>query len=707
MTMKHRFQKFIASLLVVSPLIFSCTEHLDVSARYVFTEMTIASYLSSHENYSEYASLLSKVPVSGFTQTSLQQLLSARGHYTVFAPTNQAIQEYLDTLVADSVIDYPSWEAFTDSFKLDSIRRVVVLNSIIDSGDDGEAYPTWDFPTLSGREIVRTNMNNRKLTVYYTNNPDDILINGIYPVNHANRDIQLLNGVVHQMEKVVAPHTITAADYLWEIMEKKREGYLVMARAIEACGLMDTLRVWRDETYETLYQKGVITDLENINGLGFADGGSAYAPPHRLIGFTIFAEPDRFWRTQGFDPTDANLLPKLQKWIQEQHLVSADEGYTVDDNYCDEDNLLNLWVTYHILPMRIPSDKLVIHHNESRYSLSKPTALGMACEEFYTSMGRRRLLKIYESKESGGVFLNRFPVLDCERRGNGAEVRCDADKTGCFVGRDAEDAILSDIINCCIYPIDKPLGYSDQVRDNLHKQRLRIDAMGLLPEALTNDIRKKASTSERDQQVYIPKQNIYKYFNDMWMNNDCNMVYFNAYRYWWPGKNGDEMKAVGRYEVTYRLPPVPRSGVYELRYAIIATDRRGVAQVYFGSDFDKLPVAGIPMDWTIPPSNPITAWESDTNDDDYNAEIDKRMRNNGYMNGDKSNCVSGDPSNSLREYAGAMRRILLRQYMSPEKTYYIRMKSVIDSDAKEFYMDYIELCPKEVYDNPEKPEDIW
>ena len=707
MTMKHRFQKFIAFLLVVSPLIFSCTEHLDVSARYVFTEMTIASYLSSHENYSEYASLLSKVPVSGFTQTSLQQLLSARGHYTVFAPTNQAIQEYLDTLVADSVIDYPSWEAFTDSFKLDSIRRVIVLNSIIDSGDDGEAYPTWDFPTLSGREIVRTNMNNRKLTVYYTNNPDDILINGIYPVNHANRDIQLLNGVIHQMEKVVAPHTITAADYLWEIMEKKREGYLVMARAIEACGLMDTLRVWRDETYETLYQKGVITDLENINGLGFADGGSAYAPPHRLIGFTIFAEPDRFWRTQGFDPTDANLLPKLQKWIQEQHLVSADEGYTVDDNYCDEDNLLNLWVTYHILPMRIPSDKLVIHHNESRYSLSKPTALGMACEEFYTSMGRRRLLKIYESKESGGVFLNRFPVLDCERRGNGAEVRCDADKTGCFVGRDAEDAILSDIINCCIYPIDKPLGYSDQVRDNLHKQRLRIDAMGLLPEALTNDIRKKASTSERDQQVYIPKQNIYKYFNDMWMNNDCNMVYFNAYRYWWPGKNGDEMKAVGRYEVTYRLPPVPRSGVYELRYAIIATDRRGVAQVYFGSDFDKLPVAGIPMDWTIPPSNPITAWESDTNDDDYNAEIDKRMRNNGYMNGDKSNCVSGDPSNSLREYAGAMRRILLRQYMSPEKTYYIRMKSVIDSDAKEFYMDYIELCPKEVYDNPEKPEDIW
>ena len=448
--MKHGALKFFAFLLVISSgLFFSCTENVDISNRYVYSDKTIIDYLSSHENYSEYTRLLSKVPVSRFSRTTLQQLLSARGHYTVFAPTNQAIREYLDTLVTDSVISYPSWEAFTDSFKLDSIRRVIVLNSIIDHGDDEEAYQTWDLPTLTGREIVRVNMNNRKLTVYYTKNPDDILINGLYPVNHVNRDIQLLNGIIHQMESVVAPHTITAADYLWKIIEKKREGYLVMARAIEACGLMDTLRAWRDETYETLYQTEVIHDLENINGLGFADGGNAYAPPHRLIGFTIFAEPDRFWRAQGFDPSDADLLPKLQRWIQEQQLVSPDEGYAVDDNYRDENNLLNLWVTYHMLPMRIPSDKLVIHHNESRYSYVKPTVLGMASEEFYTSMGRRRLIKIYESKESGGVFLNHFPVLDFERRGNGAEVSCDEDKVGCRVGRDAGDAILSDIINCC------------------------------------------------------------------------------------------------------------------------------------------------------------------------------------------------------------------------------------------------------------------
>lgn len=51
------------------------------------------------------------------------------------------------------------------------------------------------------------------------------------------------------MEKVIAPSEATAADYLSAIIDRQEEGYLVMARAIEACGLFDTLRVCRDEVY--------------------------------------------------------------------------------------------------------------------------------------------------------------------------------------------------------------------------------------------------------------------------------------------------------------------------------------------------------------------------------------------------------------------------------------------------------------------------
>ena len=45
--------------------------------------------------------------------------------------------------------------------------------------------------------------------------------------------------------------------------------------------------------------------------------------------------------------------------------------------------------------------------------------------------------------------------------------------------------------------------------------------------------------------------------------------------------------------------------------------------------------------------------------------------------------------------------------MDPNKTYYIKLKSVLESNRKEFYMDFLEYCAKEVYDNPEVPEDIW
>ena len=32
---------------------------------------------------------------------------------------------------------------------------------------------------------------------------------------------------------------------------------------------------------------------------------------------------------------------------------------------------------------------------------------------------------------------------------------------------------------------------------------------------------------------------------------------------------------------------------------------------------------------------------------------------------------------------------------------------LLDTETAEFYMDHIEYCPKEIYDNPVTPEDIW
>ena len=41
------------------------------------------------------------------------------------------------------------------------------------------------------------------------------------------------------------------------------------------------------------------------------------------------------------------------------------------------------------------------------------------------------------------------------------------------------------------------------------------------------------------------------------------------------------------------------------------------------------------------------------------------------------------------------------------ETYYIKFMNVLENEGAQFYMDYIEYCPKSVYDNPTEPEDIW
>ena len=694
-------------------LLSSCTESIDTSSRYVFKEHTVVSYLESHADYSQYVSVLKKVPVSRRSNTSMYQLLSARGNYTIFAPTNEAIDAYLQKLVDDNLIASPSWDAFTDSVKLDSIRKVIAHNSVIDGGDLSEqVFYSAKFPEVNNGEIFIPNMLDHKVNVSTFKNNDTIFVCGDCPLDPRNYDIPVINGVIHQTHKVIAPDDVSAGRYLRLLIENGQEGFLVMAKCLEACGLFDTLSVIRDETYETLYQMGKIPDLKAYMSHGFTDASgnsssNALSPEHRKYGFTIFAEHDSYWRSQGIDPHAPNVPELIQQWIMNNRMYLSDDVYTTDANYRSPNNVLNQWANYHILPMRIEANKLVYHWNETGYSRSTK-ALSIPVMEWYATMGKHRLIKIFESKESHGVYLNRFPNINKERTGDGHENSCDRDKVGCLIQKESEDAVVNDMVNAIIYPIDAPLAFNNATRDNLGKERLRIDCFALFPESMTNGIRRADSSDDKFNHVYIPTDKYYRYFNNMSiMSDDTHFIHFNGYNVSWENYDGDEDKWLGRYDVMFALPPVPKRGTYELRYKVLATAARGVVQMYVGSDPSNLPVAGIPVDLTksIQDLWGQSAVIADTEDQDYNAEIDKKMRNNGFMKASQS--VTSNSNKWERGSIRCSRRIIWRGTMDPNLTYYVRFKSVLDSDKKELYMDYIELCPKEVYDNPDEPEDLW
>lgn len=694
--------------LALCGVLVACKEDVDDSARYVFKYDTILSYLQKHEQYKTYVDLLGKVPAGPISSSSLVQLLAARGNYTVFAPTNEAIQNYLDSLCEKGIIDAPNWGGFRDSSSLDSIRKVIAYNSIINSGDDLDPYRTNEFPTMNSGEFPLSNLYDRKLVVNYSVNPDSIWINGAV-MDVRNRDILTINGIIHCMNDVVAPSNNTLGYLLNSIIVRRQRGYYVSSLLARAVGLLDTLSVYRDDAYELLYQTRVLPEfIAHTSGIGYTKG---YLPEHRYYGYTFFAETDDFWEAElgknAFDITPEDVMA---------YLVAKNvypEG-KVDNNYKKTDNLLNLFVTYHFLPMRLAADRFVLHWNEKGYSATRKEP-SVVQYDYYTTMGKRRLMKFLESAESNGVYINRFPMIDNSRHGTYHETGCDLDKVGLLVNT-PESSGEFNVRNGIIYPLDELLVYTQAVRNNLHRERIRWDICAQFPEFMNNDLR--LQYYKRSNRTGIAPSTLYPYLDDCWIEDDSYFFYYNGYDESMKNYQGDELNIRGNLDVTFRLPPVPAAGTYELRFNIQSDGyNRGMVQFYWGSDRNRLAPMGIPMDIRMSglerrttagtfPSN--VGWEADTDDDDYNSEVDKKMRNNGFMKGAELYCDGGSGGSRMaRADPLIIRRIIVRQPMDPDKTYYIRFKTVLDDASREFYVDYLEYCPKEVYDNPVEQEDIW
>ena len=685
----------LATLLAL--LISGCKEDIDTSARYVFSTRTIASYLESHEQFSEYVRLLKEQRISTLSESTVYQLLTAYGSYTCFAPTNNAIGLYMDSLVIKGIIPEASWDAFPTERCRDSIREVIVYNSILDGTKQDIKYYSAEFPRAN-EEFAITTMADRKISVAYNaDDLDDCSIDGICPISKTNRDILTLNGYVHQVEYVINPSNETLGSTLHRFTTDFGSNFSVVARMVEACGMMDTLTAVRDERYETLYLQGAFPkfhwNLLNVD---------VVAPEHRKYGFTLFAENDEFWEAALGKDRREITMSDVQDWVDRQKYYP---NAVKDDNYRSEENLLNLFLTYHMLPERIPVDKLALHYNEKGFTYRIPNmAPTVPVWTHYTTMGKRRLLRIWESRESEGPCLNRFPSLNNGRHGDYHERECLPQNKGIRI-ETGEDAGIIRLINGIIYPISEPLAYTDLVRDNLAKTRIRYDAWEMQPEAMNNDMR----IMSYFMRYYFSSDPDKQYFDNLTVNTkETNLMLLNGRDQGWPNYQADEVLAEGLYDITITLPPVPRYGIYEIRMGVsTVSGTRGICQIYWGNRKDQLKVQGIPVNMLLGGQDALLGWEQDTEDDDYNAEVDKKMRNNGFMKGPEYIVANPGGTETNRRSATSTRRIIVREAMSPDETYYLRFKTVQDYLEKQLFVDYLEFCPKEVYDNPDTPEDIW
>ena len=729
-----RYFAMVISVAVCGFCMQGCAETFEEEPTRTTPDNTIVGYLEANSDvYSEYLKLLDSVMVGESTDISVRRMLEESGSFTCFAPTNEAIQNHLQLIAYNGVISEPAWnapefqEVNVETGKNDLLYAVqsnIVINSIIDGGSNSIAFSSSDFQINA--ELSSANMNGVKLRIT-EGNGTRFAVEGCN-IDDKNSDIATGNGYVHQVHKVIDAKKQSATAMFQNIVKQKQYGYYTYAVLLDVCGLYAELDKIEDEVYLQKRMNGELVDLPQhptFKGSGGPGPKSpGVLPGRRLIGYTLFLENDAWWeKTLGLSEgtiqtmKPAELVAKVASAVAQNGwaLASASTG----TDYTDPNNALNQFVTYHIIPAKIEPNKLVIHFNELWYNLTDKIKKA-SVYDYYTTMGKRRLLKTYEaSKTFDGkrnvIYLNRFPILNNATDGDYTEVGCDDGKQGVEIITEG----MSDIYNAYIYGISDVLCFSDRTADNLGNERMRMDVTTLFPELMTNDIRCNENFSYQHQCVGIPQTDNYNYLENCEISSGTNLYYLTgrvSSTSCWANYQGDELNIVGNYEVTIKLPPVPKDGVYELRMGISANDRRGMCQVYWGTNKNALSPAGMPIDmrmggkeWYLGGQaiSSTIGWEDDVEDDDeINAEVDKRMRNNWYMKAPNYYYMYGE-SRSMRHRHQALRRIVLREAMKADETYYVHFRSLLDNRETEFYMDYIELCPKSVFDNPYAPEDIW
>lgn len=654
----------------------SCQENIDDSDLYTFTGETMVDHFANDpDNFSDYLVILGKVHPSKRSESTMKELLSARGNYTCFAPTNAAIEHYLDSLLTINQV------TSTDVNQIpDSVAESIVFNSIIENGND-EAYATTDF--VEGA-LSRTNMNDRYINISYGNDADG---SSVIFVNVDSRitikDIEVTNGYIHAIDKVLSPSTATVGDLVINTPNTSFFGKL-----LELTGWNEQLMGYRDEAYEDFDKAGEdVTEV--INGKNW-DGKY---PEHRYIGYTVFAETDSVFKiTLG---TDNLTVEALKQWLQKN-------GYYTDasfgDDYTSEDNAINQFVSYHLLPERLTWNRMVIFSNEKGFyngAINDGTQFQTNVWEYYETMGKhRRTLKITGIKD--GKRINRYSTMNLTTyREQSVEI------PGVEINS-TNGKYDNNAMNGYYYTINSLLLWGPDVYNKVLNERMRYDVSALLPEVMTNNVRFNKTASwffKSDYFDNIPsmsEETLFEYLPNTNNTGDAGQ---------WTNYQTDEYNIKGVFDFTMKLPPVPYTGTYEIRYGVSANGNRGMAQIYIGTNPNNLPPVGIPLDLRVGGSSSSVGWTSDADlgSDEEIDDFDKALRNLGYMKGPKyfypASGISG------RDCTNCLRRIIYTGPLEAGETYYIRFKSVLQSSA-EFFYDYLEIVPKSVY-NGDTAEDKW
>ena len=659
--MKKLYSKLY--ICVVALALSSCVEELKTENFYTFTGETITDYIENRESLSMFADVLRRT-----SEPCMLDLLDAYGTYTCFIPDNDAFMAYLEERGLSEV----------------SQLRIGECDTIAKSHVIKVAYPTTDMPE---GVLGRPNMNDRYIQISVDSG--NIYVNKTAAIRV--RDEEVENGVVHILDKVLQHSNSMLTDMLAQNSEIS-----LFYEALLLTGFDKQLQGYMDLEYEKYRRED---GLAGINDRRTEDNSNIVCPVlypmNRKIGYTGFIETNEVFAKAGIDTTSIQGLVEYAKQIYDVSFPEDVNAYG-EDEYTNPKHPLYRFVAYHFLGRRIYTEMMTtyLHFQENMNDAT----------DFYETMCDGTILKVCRGLNTKGqTRLNRR-----NGKSHGYSYRVE--------GVPVVESEMFDGSNGVYYLIDEPLVYSQDVVRNVLTDRMRFDAATLMPELATNDIFRNGDGSvdgpSRGHSYQIPNTVEYSYVKNMKVYQDA-IVYYQApvigFWCWY----ADEIVAKGSYDFAIKLPPVPE-GTYEVRYGYVPMGHRGVAQVYIGEEVSANKVSyvpcGIPIDLTDNAAgtvlSPKIGWfdDSECESEDEIIKRDKAMHNRGYMKGPTTQAEGSGKNNIARKQPNHLRRIVATKTLEKGKSYYLRFRSV-DETAKEFMFDHLELCPREVYDNPLVQED--
>ena len=685
----------LTAIAAVSAVAFiSCEDEIDQKNRFTFKGELISAYLENNpERFSHFVKILDRAKIGKNKESSgsILKTLSTYGSYTCFAPTNEAVEAFLQAQYEKHLkgertgIDSPYLEDLSDSMALE-----IAKNHIIEMG-----YMTID---INEGAFPQSTMNRRFTTVEWITDENGRVYTFL---NNSARiieqDLEKENGYVQVVDAVLNP----SSKLLHELIGAHKE-FSIFYEAIMTTKLDSLLAIYNiDPSYDNTLS-GPSLDSETTT--------SPY-PKDKKQRYTVLVEPDELLRSNGINNLD-DLIAFAKKWYGEED----------EHDYTSPNNALYKYIAYHIIDRQLlyssstgPGGFIMEGYENEGYSSRVNLNQNFDSYEYYETMMPYTMIKV--TKPYTNMSLKNEIVLnysqemgtacknpEMKNHINVIVERATTTKEKYFPNPEESD-YDQNALNGIIHTIDRILIYNeDEMAGNILNERMRMDISAVFPELTNNGVRWDLM-KPGNKVTFIP-DGFCKGFEVL--NEDCEVFYFRPHPTGggsYANYQGDEFIVEGKYDFRYRLPHVP-VGNYEIRFGYPKGYYRGVCQFYVDGK-----IAGIPVDlrWSAE-TDIIIGWVSDEGlSDDEIKENDKAMRNRGYMKGPASIVLEAETGVTMRSGVQPLRKIV-GTYRLGKGDHWMRFKDVTEGgtgNLSQFDQDYIELVPVGVINNPAKPEDIY